>query len=57
MKIFIRKYPTTLLITLFMSFGPFFAYGQSAREVVEKMDMKMRGEYSTQEMTMTIVRP
>ncbi len=53
---FINK-ATTVSIFFTMTFGAFFAHGQSAREVVEKMDMKMRGEYSTQEMTMTIVRP
>lgn len=30
---------------------------QSAKEVVQKMDDNMRGKYSTQELTMTIVRP
>lgn len=30
---------------------------QTAREVVEIMDKKWRGEYVTQEMTMTIIRP
>lgn len=30
---------------------------QDAREIVERMDKNMRGDYSTQELTMTIVRP
>jgi len=33
------------------------AKGQTAKEIVQKMDDNMRGEYTTQEMTMTIVRP
>ncbi len=31
--------------------------GQDAKEIVETMDKKWRGDYVTQEMTMTIVRP
>ena len=30
---------------------------QTAKEIVERMDKKWRGDYVTQEMTMTIVRP
>lgn len=30
---------------------------QDATEIVKKMDQKMRGDYVTQEMTMTIIRP
>ena len=33
------------------------ALAQDAREIVEKMDKKWRGDWVTQEMTMTIVRP
>ena len=33
------------------------ANAQSAKEIITKMDQKMRGNHSTQEMTMTIVRP
>ncbi len=36
---------------------PLSAYSQTAKEIVQKMDKKWRGDYSTQTMTMTIVRP
>ena len=36
---------------------PFFIKAQDAKEIVMKMDKKWRGDYVTQEMTMTIVRP
>lgn len=36
---------------------PMLMQAQDAKEIVEKMDKKWRGEWVTQEMTMTIVRP
>lgn len=33
------------------------ANSQTAKEIVQKMDENMRGQYSSQEMTMTIIRP
>ncbi len=36
---------------------PLSVYSQTAKEIVQKMDKKWRGDYSTQTMTMTIVRP
>ena len=36
---------------------PLLIQAQDAREIVEKMDKKWRGDWVTQEMTMTIVRP
>lgn len=41
---------------LFFSF-PFRLQAQNATDIVKEADQKMRGEYSTQEMKMTIVRP
>jgi hypothetical protein len=45
-----------LLILGFMHLSN-LAIAQTAKEIVEKMDKKWRGDYSTQTMTMTIVRP
>ena len=36
---------------------PILIQAQSAKEIVQKMDDNMRGDYVTQVMTMTIVRP
>ena len=51
----------SIAINLVMAVGlvlvPFLTQAQTAKEIVETMDNKWRGDYSTQEMTMTIVRP
>lgn len=51
----------TLVIKLLAVAGliilPINIQAQSAKEIVETMDKKWRGDYVTQEMTMTIVRP
>ncbi len=36
---------------------PIMVQAQNAKEIIETMDKKWRGDYVTQEMTMTIVRP
>jgi len=46
-----------LLIFLVMGILSNKVQAQDAKEIVEKMDKKMRGDYVTQEMTMTIIRP
>jgi len=46
-----------LLIVIGLAIVPFLIQAQDAKEIVEKMDKKARGDYVTQEMTMTIVRP
>ena len=54
----IGQFPLMVCLLFFVPLIlPFEAEGQDAREIVEKMDKNMRGDYSTQEMTMTIVRP
>jgi len=40
-----------------VAFMPLLGIAQDARDIVMKMDKNMRGDYVTQEMTMTIVRP
>jgi len=47
----------TILVPLLLIYYSPAAEGQSAMEVVKKMDENMRGKYSSQEMTMTIIRP
>ncbi|MCG8311099.1 MAG: outer membrane lipoprotein-sorting protein [Cytophagales bacterium] len=46
---------------LLLCFGfwvvPVLVQGQNAKEIVMRMDKKWRGDYVTQEMTMTIIRP
>jgi hypothetical protein len=49
----IRSVPIAIAILII----PMIIRAQDAREIVEKMDKKWRGEYVTQEMSMTIVRP
>jgi outer membrane lipoprotein-sorting protein len=46
-----------LLFVIGIVMAPFVANSQDAKEIVEIMDRKWRGEYVTQQMTMTIVRP
>ncbi len=46
-----------LVVTTIMIFLSLELKAQSAKEIIAQMDQKMRGDYSTQEMTMTIVRP
>jgi outer membrane lipoprotein-sorting protein len=54
----IGRFPLMMCLLFFAPLlMPLMAEGQDAREIVEKMDKNMRGDYSTQEMTMTIVRP
>ena len=43
-----------LLIALFICIN---SYSQSALEIIEKSDAKLRGESSYSEITITIVRP
>ena len=45
-----------MMLILLMVGSP-WVQAQSAKEIVEKMDKKWRGDFLTQEMTMTIVRP
>jgi len=45
------------LILCGLAIIPFLIQAQNAKEIVETMDKKWRGDYVTQEMTMTIVRP
>lgn len=45
------------LIFIILVAGSQNVYAQNAREIVETMDKKWRGDYVTQEMTMTIIRP
>jgi len=40
-----------------LTLSPCFILAQNAKEIVMKMDKNQRGDYVTQEMTMTIVRP
>ncbi len=49
-----KRLLSSLLLSLVL-LSPVFA--QDALEIVKKMDDNMRGDYATQEMTMTIVRP
>ena len=46
-----------VLLLLLLVASPFIARSQTATEVVTAMDKKWRGDYVTQELTMTIVRP
>lgn len=46
-----------VLIVLCVVTDSMSVMAQDAKEIVEKMDKKMRGDYVTQEMTMTIIRP
>lgn len=46
-----------VLVVIGILMTPILIQAQDAKEIVEKMDKKWRGDYVTQEMTMTIVRP
>jgi outer membrane lipoprotein-sorting protein len=47
-----------LLLIVFLMFGGLLSNGQTAREIIQKADEKMRGtESAISEMTITIVRP
>ena len=46
-----------LVLSLFLFNYGISTYGQSAKEIVERMDLKMRGESMMVEMEMEIVRP
>jgi hypothetical protein len=52
-----RIIPLLGLVAVFLFPGPRSLQAQDARAIVERMDKNMRGDYSTQELTMTIVRP
>ncbi len=45
------------VLVLGLAFVPMSTSAQDATEIVKAMDKKWRGDYVTQEMTMTIVRP
>ena len=47
---------SVLAVLIFMVL-PGFTYAQDALEIIKKVDQKMRGNYSYQEMEMKIVRP
>lgn len=66
MRIIIKNYVVNVkeamplaivLLTLCLVHLPVWAIDEDAKEIVQTMDKKWRGEYSTQEMTMTIIRP
>ena len=46
-----------VLVVIGILMIPILIHAQSAKEIVQKMDDNMRGDYVTQVMTMTIVRP
>lgn len=46
-----------VLVVIGILMIPILIQAQSAKEIVQKMDDNMRGDYVTQVMTMTIVRP
>lgn len=47
----------SILVAIGVLIIPLIIQAQDAREIVEKMDKKWRGDYVTQDFTMTIVRP
>lgn len=46
-----------LIVLVGLGIIPFLIQAQTAKEIIEEMDKNMRGDYVTQELTMTIVRP
>ena len=46
-----------LLVASVLTILPILIKGQNAKEIVETMDKKWRGDYVTQELTMRVVRP
>jgi outer membrane lipoprotein-sorting protein len=52
-----RIIPLLGLVAVLLFAGTRSLQAQDARAIVERMDKNMRGDYSTQELTMTIVRP
>jgi outer membrane lipoprotein-sorting protein len=53
-KLVMSAFPIVILL---LTFTPILSDAQNATEIVKTMDKKWRGDYVTQEMTMTIVRP
>ncbi len=53
-----KEYKSVMILLLcILSISSLSVEAQTAKEVVEMMDKKWRGDYVTQEMTMTIIRP
>jgi outer membrane lipoprotein-sorting protein len=50
-------YKDSILLTIFCSFVVTFSYSMEPKEIIRKMEEKMRGESSYTEMTMETVRP
>jgi outer membrane lipoprotein-sorting protein len=53
-KLVMSAFPIVIFL---LTFTPILSDAQNATEIVKTMDKKWRGDYVTQEMTMTIVRP